>query len=546
MEMDRYDQQIQNLASEIISLHRTDAGKTLAYCQKIIARGEEKKDPELLGFGYFYISESAYFSNNLDQFFEYATKALPYLDQANDWELTASCYNLFGIWAMNKGNFPLAQDYYFNSLKYCRQYHLVEVWIKVSVNLGVLNNICGRYEDSRVYLEEALNYINLSCRDYANYHDYVIAIYENLGTCFTMLGQYGAAADVIKTIHEIHWDHIAMEDKLLCLCMEAIYYNRIEDFEQRDSCILSIQSSLSDKNVTIMDMFEDYYLYAQMLIEANKEEEFRHLITTMDRLITSCSLVRMKLHIEDLKLRYYKKHSRTDKYLEHAAVYYELTRLLDEETRLVMSDSLKLRKNLEEANIEKTKMETQNRLLLLRSETDPLTGLYNRFRMDSYTEKLFSECYASKTPVTVEILDIDYFKQYNDNYGHQSGDGCLVKVADVLKQVSEKYHAFCARYGGDEFIMIYSGLSKEETVQAAADIKKGILDLHLEHKYSKNAPCVTVSQGLCRSVPRKKSRMWDFLHAADKYLYKVKSISRNSYCIGELKDNCGILMETSD
>ena len=176
----------------------------------------------------------------------------------------------------------------------------------------------------------------------------------------------------------------------------------------------------------------------------------------------------------------------------------------------------------------------QNALLVEKSETDALTGLPNRYRLTDYSQKLMDEAFCEQVPYAIAILDIDYFKEYNDNYGHQAGDECIKQVANQLIQM-QCDHIFCARYGGDEFIIVYKGLSKDEVLLKARQLKNDITDLGLKHEYSKSAPIVTISQGICIAVPSEVNRGWDFLHLADNYLYHVKRKCRNAIGIGDLK-----------
>ena len=138
------------------------------------------------------------------------------------------------------------------------------------------------------------------------------------------------------------------------------------------------------------------------------------------------------------------------------------------------------------------------------------------------------------TSLTFEILDIDFFKEYNDNYGHQKGDECLIKVSQAIRRLAERHGAFCSRYGGDEFVLIYENLTRAEAEECAAELKRDIMSLQLEHKYSKADPFVTISQGLCWDIPTSVSRIWDYIHSADIMLYQVKEQRRNYYRIGGL------------
>ena len=138
--------------------------------------------------------------------------------------------------------------------------------------------------------------------------------------------------------------------------------------------------------------------------------------------------------------------------------------------------------------------------------------------------------------ISVEILDIDYFKQYNDNYGHQKGDKCIKKVADIIVKSKSKGKVFPARYGGDEFVIIYEGLSRSEVEKIAYDIKKRIEDEAIEHEFSKADDIVTVSQGVCCGFPKVGQKVEDYLHKADEFLYKAKDVSRNTVYIGNFEE----------
>ena len=201
----------------------------------------------------------------------------------------------------------------------------------------------------------------------------------------------------------------------------------------------------------------------------------------------------------------------------------------------MVNNVISLRKNLEWADRARVKAEEENLVLQERSELDALTKMANRFRLNEYSEEIFALAQEKQTAIAVEILDIDYFKELNDNYGHQQGDRCLVQIAQTIRDLAEENHGFAARYGGDEFVVIYEEITRDQAASLAGELKRRIMELELEHRYSKALPIVTVSQGMCVGIPQKGNRMWDFLHAADEMLYRVKKFSRNNYCIGDIE-----------
>lgn len=544
MQMDAYNDIVQSWISCVMQSRGRDAERTLGCCSDIIAYGEKNGDCHLMGFGYYYMGETYYCLNDGNSFFDSVSKAIPYLEKAGEWELMARCYNLLGIWAMNRGNAPVAQDYYLNGISYCRKYHLKKLGVQISINIGALNIQCGRYEDALDYLDQVLSYMEQETGD-EDYHGLMVSTYQNMIKCLIPLGRNARIEELLRQIHKDYWSMVGELEKLTVLCTEAVYYNTIRKLEKRDYCIGLVQSGIPE-NVAILDIFDDLYDYASMLLENDRQEELWKLIEIMEPLIRSCSIIRLQLRLISLKLRFYRRHEQNAEYLQAAGLYYELSELMETETRTMMNNILSLRKSLETANRARIEAELQNRILLERSELDPLTRLANRFRLNDYSEQIFKRACAAGEPIAVEILDVDYFKEFNDNYGHQAGDECLVRIAAVLKEMALAHEAFCARYGGDEFVMIYEAVTREQAASCAQELKQRIVSLAIEHKLSKPISYVTISQGICWGQPNEDNSMWDFLHTADEMLYKVKTITRNNYYICGIAESGCTIEETEN
>lgn len=179
----------------------------------------------------------------------------------------------------------------------------------------------------------------------------------------------------------------------------------------------------------------------------------------------------------------------------------------------------------------------ENEALRVKSETDQLTGLANRFGLNRYAETVFERCYKNKTVIAVGIMDIDFFKPFNDHYGHVKGDECIVMISKILKEFERKEGTYTARYGGDEFIIICQGRKKEELASLADAIRKRIIDEHMEHAYSEVADVVTVSLGFCYGVPAPHRKVGDYIHMADGALYEIKLRNKNDFHIVEITED---------
>ena len=116
MDFSNYNEIVQQWIDGVLSNINTDAELTLKYCNDIIDYGLKLDDPKLVGFGYFHIAQVYYSLNDGNQFFENISKSLSYLEKAKQWEYVAKAYNILGITALNRGNAPIAFDYYLNGI----------------------------------------------------------------------------------------------------------------------------------------------------------------------------------------------------------------------------------------------------------------------------------------------------------------------------------------------------------------------------------------------------------------------------------------------
>jgi diguanylate cyclase (GGDEF)-like protein len=158
---------------------------------------------------------------------------------------------------------------------------------------------------------------------------------------------------------------------------------------------------------------------------------------------------------------------------------------------------------------------------------DGLTGIFNRRGFD---DKLHIElCRASREnqPLSLAIVDVDHFKQFNDTYGHQAGDICLKKVADVLAKSAYRPSDMAARYGGEEFALILPSVGENGARTVASRMLKAVSSLGIPHSGSSNGGVVTVSVGVVTATPTAQTSEKELIQAADDALYRAKHGGRN-------------------
>ncbi len=174
-------------------------------------------------------------------------------------------------------------------------------------------------------------------------------------------------------------------------------------------------------------------------------------------------------------------------------------------------------------------LEEKNQKLELLSSLDGLTGLFNRRYFDDNLLKEWKQASRDNTPLSLLIIDIDYFKNYNDCYGHLEGDICLRKVAQALYEALLRPTDIIARYGGEEFTAILPNTGSEGAVRVARRMMDHILQLEIVHQESSAAEIVTVSVGGSSVYPSGKIAVTSLLDRADKALYEAKEQGRNTY-----------------
>ncbi|MEH7107685.1 diguanylate cyclase domain-containing protein [Bacillus sp. JJ1764] len=186
-------------------------------------------------------------------------------------------------------------------------------------------------------------------------------------------------------------------------------------------------------------------------------------------------------------------------------------------------------RNITNRKLTEQKLQEANALLNQLSYLDGLTGISNRRYFDETLLSEWSNSLLNTSPITLMMLDIDYFKKYNDTYGHLEGDYCLQSIAQAIKEVIAPHstYIFC-RYGGEEFAIILPGSEQQKGIHIAEQIQEKIQQLQIPHKSSKIADFVTLSIGIATMIPDPTTSSENLIQKADSALYKSKIHGRNT------------------
>ena len=193
----------------------------------------------------------------------------------------------------------------------------------------------------------------------------------------------------------------------------------------------------------------------------------------------------------------------------------ELSRMVDERTAELLERTAQL--------------EVANAALEELATVDPMTGLFNRRRFDVFLQQEWQRSNRSRLPLSLLMVDIDHFKQFNDLYGHLAGDECIRKVVGVIREAAHRVTDLGCRYGGEEFAVILAETPATGAYAVGEFIRKEVELLAIPHDLHPEK-VVTVSTGIATQDDDRYPRVHELIAACDKALYRAKNSGRNRTC----------------
>lgn len=208
---------------------------------------------------------------------------------------------------------------------------------------------------------------------------------------------------------------------------------------------------------------------------------------------------------------------------------------LFEQKKLLQIQASELQNRIRELEELRSELEEANRMLEHLSSHDGLTGILNRRSFDDILIREWKRGIREKREVSLILFDVDYFKKYNDVYGHIAGDNCLRLIAKAFAKTVQRPSDFVARYGGEEFVAILPNTPMCGAEIIAKNIQEAIDELGIVHKGSEVSDVITVSVGVSHCFPSDELTIEKLIHEADEALYIAKKTGRNKIESKELK-----------
>lgn len=531
MNPEKYSQEVQSLIRNYNEKRNRSNRQSMAAAKKLLREAKKTKDDHLLGYAYYAVADIySMWGMDYESMSKNLVKAVEHLQLAEEYSLLARAYNLLGINALTSGDRMLALDYYLEALTYAEQ-----------GDSGITEGII-RCNMGSIYLEiedfdRAVSYFTVGIRVLARFKKDAM-YYRNMEVCYNKLGvslirsgkleKAGKILARAEKLYEKDPQKIQFPGHYVILLLGLHYARAKGDKDREDALIDEIMELLSEYTVST-DSLEDICDFAQLLLTMGRIRELERVLEMLWKRVEEFQITVQKIRVTELRVAYLRiigDDEETMKTLEYAYKLYLRYKADQMETNRF---SLNMRQRMEELRQRQAKIQEENERLARQATIDELTGLPNRYDLNEYAEEAFGRAVKNKTSLAVEILDIDYFKQYNDTYGHQAGDVCIQKVAAEISRLSKEHPGvYAARYGGDEFVIIYENYTDDEVAEMAERLRFRIRELALRNQGAGSGAVVSISQGIRNSVPVSGNKLWDYMYAADNALYDIKKTNKGN------------------
>ncbi|MBR0164626.1 MAG: diguanylate cyclase [Lachnospiraceae bacterium] len=513
MDLTAYSEEIREEIARTQQLITTSGRRVFTVLKRLEKRTAPYGNHTLSGLVCFYYAQAHYFRDEPGAMHRYLMDAIGHLLRGDDPELLARSYNLFAVAAQAAGCFDVAQNYFRTARSFVEDKKDSLMYAMINANIGDLLVEMGDYKQALGYSRQSIPVVK-SHKDDPLYIHNIITAYVNYGLNQIYVGNIHGAKKTLPIIdHYFYEERGSVTEKTLL--WYRLFYAHLAlaegDRQRTKEMVADIVHRLTSKTV-YSEFLNDTHRFCRALMEKKELRLAGSLIRAIEKGDLSAGSHYRSLLIAQLKVDYYGLTSNTKKRneaYEERQRLYEAQRRVQREIYLRSVDIMILMSDL---MAEQEEVREENERLQHLAETDALTSLPNRYALNRVLEQLFDEALRTGKSLGVGIADIDRFKQYNDHFGHRRGDECLREVGTALSRIAKEGEVFAARYGGDEFVLIYQDMSDDQIRAVVYDLLQSIP--------------IRITHGFYNAVPTEESKPFEYLARADERMYETRKRRR--------------------
>lgn len=508
----RYDSwSTEKLQNEILRVRLINLSLEYELCNALTEKAKLENNHYALAFSYTFLSDFYLASKDNKQAANYLNLSKVLSEAAHYEDLLARIYNFYGLFYNSISDEISALDYYLKALDFAEE---KDDYIQMA---SAYNNIATCFDVKHNYKQAILYY--QKCYDVMHYlssdteFSKAVAL-TNLCRCAYIMKKADNLDKYLSLFQEIDINSVDVFKLLYvyCVSMKLHLSKDLTAFYQTVDEILLIKEKIENLRL----LHQVFTNICEMLLEEHNKE-YSLLILKLLADINQKADIKTKKELQKLNIRYCEYFESKDIQLNAYEEFYKIINAIEEIELETYSSGLSAKLELHQTKVKKKNLEKENEHLEKLMNIDDLTGTANRrcFNHDINNIDLIT---ADK--VAIAMLDIDYFKEYNDIYGHQKGDTVLIAVGEALNSIkSNDIHVY--RYGGDEFSIIFINQSEDTIQKLLNQIQQNIRLRAIKHEGSKTDQLLTISHGYAYTEEKPRDII-KLLEKADNSLYAIK------------------------
>ncbi len=491
--------------------------KTIDIINQMKTVALESDNKRMMGQFYFYYADWLFDRDLLLESHKKCMEALEYLVVSPYCDEIIYTYNLLGVISDTRGDKLLAVDYYMNGINYGAKLEASEAISVIYNNVGLLYQAIGNYEQGASYLQKAFE--NFKALGNRSVRTYVACM--NLAILDVKRGRLEEASFYLEESIKYNYEEFGNRFDINRKVAYALFY-AAKGLEKEGEEAFDEVIELIEAGQFRVSIFEQMIELLTIKVKIEDREKLRYVLSSMDDIAGQYNNTDYALAICTLWCKYFERFEEKELYYKATEEYFRLSEKKSIEVNKLLVEAADVKINL--SNLEKKHRRTARKAEELQKKVlhDSLTKLYNRSALPQIFESRFEYAKHSGNNIGIAIIDVDYFKQYNDTYGHQMGDKCLEHISKLMGKLSDENVLFM-RYGGDEFLAMFCDMEYEHVEGLLNLLKSEIEKLYILHAGSPDdKKTVTLTQGAYYGSPKEGDSLHDYIQLADAALYMGK------------------------
>ena len=499
------------IMKQILTVRHESPEQERELCFTLLSQCEDRYEE---AFARTYLADALSSMGLLDSAIQECKKALDITLRNTYEELSLTLYNLIGIIYTYTDDEQGALDYYFKGIKLATRMNDNMMCGALFANIAFLYRKFKAYDIVQKASENKMR---------VAFNDYVYS--RELAGIELQRGQPDRAMEILQQIDNLE-EHL---DDTELLIMYAAYYQQKQNKEESLKYLKIVLEQI-EKDDNQFQRISYYFDIIETLLLLKEYEEAEKIAQKAEVVLRGMNIPGKWVMLAEYEIQIYEKLGDSQKAGRAYEMYYKKDVQQSENRKQTEVKRLKKRIELQKEINKRADIEARKIMLVSQSEQDELTKIYNRRGIKRHVGAKFKETQQLQKSFSIAIVDVDYFKEYNDTYGHPAGDNILQTIAQILEESVSKA-GIVGRYGGDEFLIAIAQRNSEEVEQIICCIREKLKQKAIKNRRSTVSEYVTVSIGAVNVVPERKTLLSEYIHAADHALYEIKKTSKNGFLV---------------